>query len=784
MRGRTQRVGWEYAAALTAAAFGWAAAASWRGLVADPAQYQGPAVFAALLIAVVGATGRSLRLRWYAVAGLQVLVLLVWFHQRQNPDGFAAGLVPTPNGLAEVIDQVRDGSSAINTYAAPVSSSFTDAPVYLLACSLAVLLLVDLIACGLRLPAWAGLPALVAVTIPISVLDEGLPSSVYVATGLLFALLLVVVEADRVQTWGPVVGDPARRGPRPGRLPLGSLGAPGLVIGVAATALALLVSAGVPVGGGLFKPDRGAGAGSGKGGGGVSLTNPMVDLRRDLVRNDRVPLLEVHTQARDLTYLRLTVLDDLNEDTWTPSVRNVGAANTASGPLPVPEEAGTGTGVFDDWVLSTTDDFTTAWLPTPGLTRTIDIAKGQWRYDPRFGDIANADETPPRQVPYALTSERRTLDPEQLAAAGAPPADLKAAYTRLPELPAGIKEKAEEITASGSTEHAKAVLLQDWFRSTGGFTYSLTPAPGEGLEQLSRFITTDKVGYCEQFAAAMAVMARALGIPTRVVVGFLSPSETIPNGFRYTSDDLHAWPEIYFSGSGWVRFEPTPSIRTGVAPSWTRTSPDTPDASPTTERPTAEPSQRPTAAPSTPTVDPSTTRSSDSSSPVRLISVGIAVLLVLALLLMPAVRRTRQRRRRLAVTSDPSHDIEAAWLELQATARDFGAPWQDGRSPRMTADAIRGWVRERSAQEPSAQDLDALDAAVAQVERVRYSAAPGTGDSARVRSAVERWNALIASTATSGQTWRSRVLPRSITRPGGPSRAAQYDDADDLAAKT
>ena len=57
----------------------------------------------------------------------------------------------------------------------------------------------------------------------------------------------------------------------------------------------------------------------------------------------------------------------------------------------------------------------------------------------------------------------------------------------------------------------------------------------------------------------MAVMARSLEIPARVAVGFLAPEQLQDGSFQYTSDDLHAWPEIYFGGSGWVRFEPTPS---------------------------------------------------------------------------------------------------------------------------------------------------------------------------------------------------------------------------------
>jgi len=111
--------------------------------------------------------------------------------------------------------------------------------------------------------------------------------------------------------------------------------------------------------------------------------------------------------------------------------------------------------------------------------------------------------------------------------------------------------------------------LQSWFRENGGFRYSLDRAPGDSMETIVDFLTTDKVGYCEQFAASMALMARTLGIPARVGVGFLRPQPMGEDLYLYRGTDMHAWPELYFDGVGWLRFEPTPSRRTGdQAPSY------------------------------------------------------------------------------------------------------------------------------------------------------------------------------------------------------------------------
>ena len=126
------------------------------------------------------------------------------------------------------------------------------------------------------------------------------------------------------------------------------------------------------------------------------------------------------------------------------------------------------------------------------------------------------------------------------------------------DLPEVITTRAREVTRGADSDFAKAVALQDWFRQDGGFRYSLEQRSGSGMDLLAAFVTDDRVGYCEQFAAAMAAMGRALDIPSRVVVGFLDGT-TQPDGrILYTSDDRHAWPEMYFSGVGWVRFEPTP----------------------------------------------------------------------------------------------------------------------------------------------------------------------------------------------------------------------------------
>ncbi len=79
----------------------------------------------------------------------------------------------------------------------------------------------------------------------------------------------------------------------------------------------------------------------------------------------------------------------------------------------------------------------------------------------------------------------------------------------------------------------------------------------------------EKTGYCVHYASAMALMARSLGIPSRIAVGFQPGERSFDQGQTYytvNSDDLHAWPELFFQGVGWLRFEPTPGR--GTVPSY------------------------------------------------------------------------------------------------------------------------------------------------------------------------------------------------------------------------
>jgi transglutaminase-like putative cysteine protease len=405
--------------------------------------------------------------------------------------------------------------------------------------------------------------------------------------------------------------------------------------------------------------------------------------------------------------------------------------------------------------------FQTSWLPTPYPTRRISIAKGDWRYDLRTLDVANVDKVSTAGLRYQLTGSTPEYSTLRMQQALSAPPEVRDPMTSVPgNRPSVITRIAEEVTAGATSDYDRMVQLQTWFRNTGGFSYSLEPAGGSGVPQLVRFLTTDKVGYCEQFAAAMAVMARTLGIPARVAVGFLAPEKRDDGSFRYTSDDLHAWPEIYFSGSGWVRFEPTPASRTGQPPAWTTGVAQQPQTA--SAAPGAAASRQPSQATRSAAQAKKSNQSSGNGATTLAWIVGLALLLVL--LVLPHVVRVRRRRRRLddyrlgPGTDDALVLAEGAWAELLATARDHRISLPVRRSVRDV-----GAVLRRRAL-PGARALDQLDDLVLFVERARYGRPflvdPPTRQA--VVEAVEAWIEVLAASVPTRTARLAQVFPRSL----------------------
>ena len=135
--------------------------------------------------------------------------------------------------------------------------------------------------------------------------------------------------------------------------------------------------------------------------------------------------------------------------------------------------------------------------------------------------------------------------------------EIRNIYLQLPKLDPRIPELAKQITARAQTPFDKTIALENYLRSHYAYNLNLTGKPGD--DPLAHFLFETRSGHCEYFASAMAIMLRTLDIPTREVNGFL-PGEYNDLGEDYIvrASDAHSWVEVYFPGTGWMTFDPTP----------------------------------------------------------------------------------------------------------------------------------------------------------------------------------------------------------------------------------
>jgi protein-glutamine gamma-glutamyltransferase len=135
--------------------------------------------------------------------------------------------------------------------------------------------------------------------------------------------------------------------------------------------------------------------------------------------------------------------------------------------------------------------------------------------------------------------------------------EIRNIYLQLPKLDPRIPELAKQITARAQTPFDKTITLENYLRSHYAYNLNLTGKPGD--DPLAHFLFETRSGHCEYFASAMAIMLRTLDVPTREVNGFL-PGEYNDLGEDYIvrASDAHSWVEVYFPGTGWMTFDPTP----------------------------------------------------------------------------------------------------------------------------------------------------------------------------------------------------------------------------------
>lgn len=608
--------------------------------------------------------------------------------------------------VRRTLERVGEAGEIIRSEVAPVPGSL---PVTLLAVggSLLVLLLADALAGGLRRPALAGAPML-ALWSPPLVLTGRVPGVVFVVTvGAL--LLLLTVDA-------PVGARARRRRERPEPAVRRAERARSVV--TAGTAAAVAVAAlGV---GGASSALPGAAGGWYRAftttGDTIRLSEDL-DILRSLTERSNQVVLQYRTQTgQHVGPFRSYTATGFDGRRWQRGADRAGREFDAAqvlwpdGLAASTSEPGT--------VTVTIGELRDDKLPLPVEPRQLSV-DGSWGYDDVRDEVVG-DRTDPGQV-YEIAVRERDLSPDLLRSAPAPQIDP--AYTELPTTAHAddVARLAREVVGSAETAYDRAVALQSWFRDPGSFTYATELPRGATGDPVWDFLD-HRTGYCLQFATTMVVMARSLDIPARLAVGHLPGTDVDEGTWEIRGQDSHAWPEIYFEGAGWVRFEPTPAVQTGVAPPYTNPSlgQDSPLPVPTAaEVPPNQPAapERPEDEPATATAAPGAgVGTADAGLPgwawALTGGVGAVVLAGGVLLLV--------RRRTVAPLLDP----ERAWQRIVGTLAEGGIEIPPPTTLRQAPDVIAAQVESRLGAPLPAAVLEDLVALADAAETARYARTP------------------------------------------------------------
>jgi len=736
------------------------------------------------VVIVVAAVGAATRRRpipailcVVAAVGAEFLYLNAVFAGRQS----WAGLVPTGASVRHLQVLLHQATAETSKYAPPVPPRpgivlLTVAGIGLVA------VLTDVLAVRLHRPALAGLPLLVLFCVPLT--TDARPGAV--GGTLVFCAGMVgylgLLSADgrhRLRLWGRLIhpwqddGDSLGPDVRP-------LAAAGRRIGSAAVVIALALPLLVP---GLKAHRLFPGDGTGKGGGGshgrISFPKPLDLLNTDLRDTRPVPVLSYHTHAGTPPYLQVYVLGDLTTNAWTMGQPPATTGLTSRGFMPVvPGLARTTLGpIVHEWVTlgaNLANRGNVSYLPLPYAARQVKVGgDGNWRID---GNTLSVLSPSARLagLHYQVIAKDVNPLPQNLRQT-ASPAGSFGGYLTVP--PAYRTKKimnlVKRITRTNTTAYGKAVAIQAWFTAPGHFRYTLKVPSTQSPSALIQFLTKSKKGYCQQFAFAMAVLARLVNIPARVVVGYTQGTFIGNDNWQVKTSDAHAWPELYFPGAGWLRFEPTPPNPAGLPGQATASAP--PYSIPLADQQiiNSETGQRVSATPNRgPTPESSSQAGLNKLKKTAPGGAGgnaagrhggtppivpVLIALLALMLIAPAAIRAAGRRWRWWRANDDVARAHVAWHELRNDLTDHRIPYRDSETPRALTRRLATRLGLPGAER------DALERIAVAEERASYAISPA--DSSRLQADEALVRRAVARSGSASARWLAIVAPPSALIP-------------------
>lgn len=462
--------------------------------------------------------------------------------------------------------------------------------------------------------------------------------------------------------------------------------------------------------------------------------DPLVSTRARLVEQSDVTMFKIRWKASP-AYWRQNTLDVYQDENWTASPAEIGAQNPM---LPI-TAAQTAT--------ITVEALRSRWMPVPDGARVVGVNEGgilKTAPNVQFDTARNG---------FVVKSMRKSAQyVVQVNPEIAPAEVVFDTQRQTAGIPPEVVELAKAVTDGATDDVARAKLLEAFFLKN--FTYDLAIARTNDLG-LNEFLFSVRRGYCEQFASSFAVMARAVGIPSRVATGFVRGAFSAGDQtYEVKGKDAHAWPEVFVAGA-WTRFEPTPGRLDDQPLSPTTTPPPTTSAPVTTRAPTAT------------TVPLGGQQNQQTSEPIDLpLRPFIGLLTAVFVLGIPSmVRRVRFGRGIAPDADDIPVGLNRSVVGLEDDLAWIGCPRPSGQPITAFVESID---LSHTGTDPLVW-LPATSEALSQVESMRYQGLNGDSVAAASSAITEARRQVRASIPLS---WKMRRLMSFSPRPKPKAEAA------------
>jgi transglutaminase-like putative cysteine protease len=286
------------------------------------------------------------------------------------------------------------------------------------------------------------------------------------------------------------------------------------------------------------------GGGSGGGGGGLISNSAWLSVQGSI---ELSPEVQYTVTASDAGYWKVASYDRYTGNGWIQTSGS--SAYEQQSPPP-----GSSYEIRQTFTVKATqaDAMPAAWKPIRVL--------GNQRDNTRISSSGSLSPKRPltKNQSYSVVSQVPNKIPSELRDAGTDyPSDVRQRYTHVPgSTSQRLKGRTAEITDDAENPYDKAVAIEEWLEANKEYSLDVKRPNGNVADS---FVFDMDEGYCVYYATSMVVMLRTQGIPARFVTGYTPGQRTSEDTWVVRGLDSHAWVEVYFPDTGWVRFDPTPT---------------------------------------------------------------------------------------------------------------------------------------------------------------------------------------------------------------------------------